>query len=72
MEEIKKSKYFEGFLWKDLEEGKIDGPYIPRRFREKKSKYEDIKGYPLLEYLSANHKLGDHSKISIWDDDVVK
>lgn len=72
LEEIKKSRYFNGFLWRDLEEGKIDGPYIPRRFREKKSRYEDIKGFPLLDYLSANHQLGANSKVSAWEEDAVK
>ena len=46
---IKESKYFDGFRWKDLEEGKMWGPYVPKRFKNKSAaKYEEMKGYPLL------------------------
>ena len=36
VKDIKGSKYFEGFRWDDLAEGKINGPYIPKRFKNKK------------------------------------
>jgi hypothetical protein len=70
---MKKSPYFNGFNWEDLEEGRMMGPHIPKRFRgEKKSKYEDMNGYPLLEYLKDLTKKKEPLKIEDWVSDSLK
>ena len=48
---IKHSKYFEGFLWDDLENGRMKSPYVPQKFRKKTQKIEEMKGCPLTEFL---------------------
>lgn len=68
---MKKSSYFNGFYWEDLEEGKMMGPYIPKCFKgEKKNKYEN--GYPLVDFLQNQTKRKQTLKIEDWVNDSIK
>jgi hypothetical protein len=54
LENLKNSSYFQGFSWQELYDGNIVPPFVPKKFRgsgSNSSKYREMQGYPLMEFL---------------------
>jgi hypothetical protein len=72
-EAVKNSTYFENFAWRDLEEGNIPPPFVPRKFRNesfKVARLKQMEGYPLSKYL-GNSKDQNLGKFEPWTNEEV-
>ena len=79
---IKKMKYFSTLEWENLASGKIQPPYVPKKFRNINANhlYKSMKGDSFLKefYKTQNTKnpkknklLFDNAEIQVWDENKI-